>query len=148
MTPNEIAQSYIDVTKSLIDVLAEENAALSDSSIERIVELQEAKQTAADLYEARVREITRQPDILEQTAPAVRQELDRVNQAFETATSHNANALRAAMEMNRRLVGTIAQSVEQQRITAAGYTKSGGAYAQQAKGAHSDTVPVTLDETF
>ena len=148
MTPNEIAQSYIDVTKSLIDVLAEENEALSTASIERIVELQDAKQTAAELYETRVREITSQPDILDRTAPALRNELDRVNQAFETAASRNANALRAAMEMNRRLVGTIAQSVEQQRITAAGYTQSGNAYSRQATGAHGDTVPVTLDETF
>jgi hypothetical protein len=81
-------------------------------------------------------------------SPALRQELDRVTVAFETATSLNANALRAAMELNRQLVRTIAQSVERQRITAAGYTSNGNAYARPSASPHGDTVPISLDQTF
>lgn len=148
MTPNEIAQSYIDVTKSLMDVLVEENVALASSKIERIIDLQDAKRTAAELYETRVRDITEQPEVLDLASPALRQELDRITEAFETATSLNANALRAAMELNRQLVRTIAQSVERQRITAAGYTSNGNAYARPSASHHRDTVPISLDQTF
>ena len=79
MTPNEIAQSYIDVTTSLMDVLVEENVALATSKIDRIIDLQDAKRTAAELYETRVHDITQQPEVLDLASPALRQELDRVN---------------------------------------------------------------------
>ena len=148
MTPNEMTQLAVDATKSLIDVLNAESEALSKSQVARVEQLLETKQTAAEVFESRIKDISERPDILAQTTPAIRQDLRSAKERLDTAALQNAHALRAAMELNNRLVQRIAQSVERQRITAAGYTNTGGAYARPAASNHGDILPVSLDESL
>ena len=72
MTPNEMTRRAVDATLSLSDVIDEENKALAQARVERVTALQDAKQTAADAFEARLRELKDNPDLLTQAAPTMR----------------------------------------------------------------------------
>ncbi|MEM9683030.1 MAG: hypothetical protein AAF942_07180, partial [Pseudomonadota bacterium] len=106
------------------------------------------KEAAAARYETTLQEISKSPEVLTEAGATVRQSLSALRDDLESASTRNINALRAALEMNRRLVQTIAESVNRQRISAAGYTKSGNAYATSPTPAGGETVPISLDETL
>jgi hypothetical protein len=148
MTPNEIARELVMASKSLIALLNEESEALRQVKLARVTELHDAKEDAAVHYETIMKEAGAHPALLAATGPADRRALIAVKDELDHATAHNINALRAAMEMNRRLVQTIAASIERQRTSAAGYTKTGAAYARAHSPAGGDMMPVSLNETF
>ena len=148
MTPNGMTQLAVDATKSLIEILDAESEALGKSQVARVEQLLESKETAAEVFESRIKDISERPDILAQTAPAIRRDLRAAKERLDAAALQNAHALRAAMELNNRLVQRIAQSVERQRVAAAGYTGTGDAYARPTAGNQSDILPVSLDENL
>lgn len=148
MTPEEMTRHIVTAGRSLIAVLDEESTALTDTRIGRVADLRERKESTAAAYEKVVTQLNDTPEILDRALPATRRELNAIKDAMEAATLRNVNALRAALELNRRLVQTIADSVKRQRIAAAGYTKTGATYAQPQSSTTSEVVPVSLNETF
>lgn len=148
MTPNDAATRLVDAGRSMIAILDEESAALLAAEMERVSDLQERKEETAARYETTLQEISKTPEILTNAGAAAQQSLSALKADLETAATRNINALRAALEMNRRLVQTIAESVNRQRISASGYTKSGNACAAAPSAANSETVPISLDETL
>lgn len=148
MTPDEMTRQLIATGRSLIAVIDEESTALIATRISRVAELREQKESTAAAYETIIKQLGETPDIFQRASPATRRELNAIKDALNAATIRNVNALRAALELNRRLVQTIADSVNRQRITAAGYTKTGGNYAQPLSPIAGEVVPVSLNETF
>jgi hypothetical protein len=148
MAPNELAQALVTAGKSLITVLNEESEALLQVRLARVTELHDAKEGAAQRYESAIKEADAHRDLLAATGQADRRALLAVKDELDDATSRNIGALRAAMEMNRRLVQTIATSIERQRTSAAGYTKTGAAYARAQSPAGGDMMPVSLNQTL
>lgn len=148
MNPNELTRQLVAAGSSLIDVLDEESTALAKARVDRVEALRERKESAASLYETTVRRLSENEAVFAQVSPAARRELSRFKEALDSATVRNVNALRAALEMNRRLVQTIASSVNRQRISAAGYTKTGASYAQPQATNAGEVIPVSLNETL
>lgn len=148
MTPNEMTRRAVDATLSLADVIDEENKALAEARVERVTALQEAKQTASDVFEARIHELRENPDHLTQAAPTMQRQLETAKQRLDEVATVNINALRSAIELNRRLAERIAHSVDRQRISAAGYTKSGASAVGQPSNHLNDPMPISLNETL
>jgi hypothetical protein len=148
MTPNERAHQLISATSSLIDVIKQENAALAERRHADIDSLQAIKQASADTYETQLRALAQEaktPDVIGETTQRALQES---RTAFETVARENVNALRSAIELNNRLVLTIANSVERQRISPAGYTKNGAAHSDTADRRTANVIPASLNEQF
>ena len=148
MTPNEITRELVTAGKSLIAVLEEESEALGQVKLARVTELHDAKENAATQYEAVMTTVRAHPELLAATGPDERRALIAIKDELDHATLRNINALRASMEMNRRLVQTIAASIDRQRISASGYTKTGAAYNRTQLSTGADMMPVSLNETF
>jgi hypothetical protein len=141
-------QHLTAASRSLAAVLDEESAALAEVRFYRVAELHEAKERAAERYEAALRTAGAQSQALSTASPADRRSLTVAKSDLDQAAARNINALRAAMEMNRRLVQTVAASIERQRISASGYTKSGSAYDRTHAPNSGDALPVSLNRTF
>lgn len=148
MTPNEMANQLVAAGRSLITVLDEESAALTAARMSTVPEILEQKETAAASYETVLQALGKQPDALRAASPAARQAVVAMKDALDTASARNVNALRAALEMNRRLVQTIANSVNRQKVAASGYTKTGAAYGATPSSAGGEAVPVSFNETL
>lgn len=148
MTPNDLAQELIAAIRSLAAVLDEESAALTEVRLSRVTELRGAKEAAAEHYETVLRAAGEKPHLMAATSPADRHALTTAKADLDHAAARNVNALRAAMEMNRRLVQTIAASIERQRISASGYTKTGAAFDRTHSPITGDALPVSLNRTF
>ena len=148
MTPNEMTRQLVAAGNSLIAVLDQESTALSQAQLGRVKQLRDDKEDAAARYESILKQANAAAGQFADTAPADRQALSTMKEALDSAAVRNINALRAALEMNRRLVDTIAASIDRQRVSATGYTKTGAAYgrAQGPKG--GEIVPVSLNETL
>lgn len=148
MTPNEMTQQLVAASQSLVAVLNEESTALTNVRFGRVMELREAKEAAAARYESAVKAANSTTGLLAATNPANLRALHAAKADLDQAAVRNINALRAAMEMNRRLVQTIAASIDRQRISASGYTKTGAAYSRAGTVGATDTLPVSLNKTF
>lgn len=148
MTPNEMTEQLVAASRSLVTVLDEESAALTEARFGRVAELREAKEGAAERYEDTLRTAGGQPHALAAIGAADRRALAAAKADLDRAAARNINALRAALEMNRRLVQTVAASIERQRISAAGYTKTGAAYDRTHAPTGNDALPISLNRTF
>lgn len=146
-TPDESAQHLIDAANSFVDVIERENEALRAARVSDLTALQDAKLAASEIYEARLQDAITHGAAPEGLSPAMRAALGKCQARFADATNRNVNSLKAAMEMNRQLVGTIAQSIERQRINAAGYTKTGAMSGGPATHNPRDTMPVSLNKS-
>jgi hypothetical protein len=148
MTPSEMMQTLVAAGKSLVAVLDEESAALVEVRLSRVAELREAKEAAAARYESVIEAANGNADLVAAAGPSDRRALRAVKSDLDKATIRNINALRAAMEMNRRLMQTIASSIERQRLSAAGYTNTGAAYHRTRAPKATDTLSISLNKTF
>jgi len=148
MAPNETAHRLIAAGQSLIAVLDEESDALRKVRFARVGELHEQKEAAVAGYEALVRSLGDDRSFFTGASPITRQALIDMKAQLDTASARNVNALRAALEMNRRLVQTIASSVNRQRTAASGYTKTGASYAGTSSTSAGTASPMSLNETL
>jgi hypothetical protein len=146
-TPDESAQHLIDAANTFVDVIEQENDALQTARVSDLPALQDAKLTASEIYESRLQDAINQGAAPERLSPAMRTALAKCQARFEDVTRRNVNNLKAAMELNRQLVGTIAQSIERQRVNASGYTKTGAMSGGPATHNPRDTVPVSLNKS-
>ena len=147
MDPTARANELIELTTALTEVIDQENEMLKTHQVGLIADLQSQKTSLADLYEMRLREASQDPAALDTLEPTLRDRLREVSEAFGSSARRNAYALRAAMELNNQIVQTIAQSVEDQRVSSAGYTNSGAA-PTSGDGSLSTNEPMTLDKQF
>jgi len=145
MNPNARAQDLIEVTDSFSDVLEQENALLKSHRVTDIAALQPNKVSLGRLYETRIREAHSVRDSFKEVEPSLRDRLLEAGERFEEAMRDNVTALRAAMELNDRLLKTIARAVHEQQPVAHGYTATGRDPRSAAAAGH---VPMTLNKEF
>lgn len=138
------AMELIEITNALSDVLDQENSLLDAQRIQDIPALQKEKTTLTGLYEARLSEANAAAGLLQTIEPGLRDQLRQASERFEATAKRNALSLRAAMEMNNRLVQTIAEAVERHKPKPSGYTKTGANRAAGPTTAQAHA-PVSLD---
>ena len=147
MNPNVRAHELIGVSESLIHVMTQEIELLKDGKVSEIASLQEQKASLAGIYENHLRTAAVEPGTFAGLEPGVRSNLEQVSVRFQQAAAENANAVRAAMEMNARLVKVIADSVTSAAPSAAGYTKTGAAPGGPSRNAPPPR-PATLNRSL
>lgn len=125
MDPTARAYELIDVTESLTALIEQENALLTELRIKEIGALQQEKVSLSGLYELRMREAIQDAGAFNAVAPEIRERLRLASEAFDRSAQHNANALRAALEMNTRMVHKIAQLATKQETRPNGYGATG-----------------------
>lgn len=147
MNPNARAQDLIEATSAFSEVLQQENELLKAHRVKDIAALQTDKTALARLYEARLTEAHAARDQFKEVEPPLREKLLEVGERFEQAMRDNVSALRAAMELNDRLLQTIASAVRQQQTIARGYTANG----RDARSQPTEPighVPMSLNKEF
>lgn len=142
------ARDLIRASEALIDVIGTENAALARMDLSRVKDVAIAKLAAVEAYENQLGAFADLAGGREQLSPAVNDALRRSCEALADAVTANVSALRGAMELNRRLVRTIAQSVENMQPVPSGYTQAGLSRQQTVLPGKSAATPVSLDETL
>lgn len=148
MAPGEMTREIVAASRSLAAVLDEESAALTEARFPRVAELLDAKESATVRYEETIRMAGVGADARTGITLAERSDLATAKADLDRAAARNVNALRAAMEMNRRLVQTIAASIDRQRVSASGYTKTGAAFDRSQAQSTGDILPVSLNRTL
>ena len=149
MNPNARASELIDATNSIITVIDQENEMLKSSRVAEIEPLIATKKTLVDMYEFQLRDAAKHKGFLKELDNDVKMKLDESNQRFEVAVRQNVNALRAAMTVNHQIVETIAASIGNQQVSAAGYGSNGtSTITKTDKSKLAGKIAVTLNEEF
>jgi len=143
--PTVLAFELIDLSQSLVQVMASETETLRAGHVAEIEPLQEPKKVLAQICEAHLRQVAANPDLFRGVAPEIRAELARLAGQVDAVARENADAVHAALALNRQLVQVIADAVIESAPSASGYTKTGA-----APGAHKGTAirhaPASLDQ--
>jgi len=125
MNPTTRAHELIDVTESLTAVIDQENTLLQELRVKEIGALQQEKTSLSGLYELRIREAIQDVGAFETVTPEIRDRLRNASAAFDRSAQRNTRALKAALEMNTRMVNKIAQLASRQETRPNGYGASG-----------------------
>lgn len=127
MNASARAQELIDLSHSMVQVLATETESLRQGDVAAITPLQPQKESLAGIYEAHMRDVTADPGIFNAIEPDLRDALTTAAQQMESAVAENKHAVQAALELNTRLVQVIADAVKSSAPVATGYTATGAA---------------------
>lgn len=125
MDPTIRTHELIDVTESLTAVIDRENELLQELRIKEIGALQQEKTSLSGLYELRMREAIQDVGAFNTVAPQTRERLRDASAKFDSSAQRNARALKAALEMNTRMVNKIAQLATRQETRPNGYGADG-----------------------
>lgn len=145
MDPTARTHELIDVTESLTAILDQENTLLTELRVKEIGTLQQEKTSLSGLYELRMREAVQDAGAFNAVAPEIREQLRLASEAFDRSAQQNARALRAALEMNTRMVHKIAQLATKQETRPNGYGANGTTPYTARRGKMS-VIPMTLNE--
>ena len=147
MNANARAQELITVSQSLIQVMTEEIETLKAGKVAEIEPMQTQKAALTGVYESHLRGAAEDPAAFGAMEEEIRDRLAEVTTRFQSVAKENAVAVRAALDMNARLVRVIADAVVGGTPVAAGYTKSGAAPGGQSRGAVSPA-PASLNQSL
>lgn len=125
MDPTIRTHELIDVTESLTAVIDRENELLQELRIKEIGALQQEKTSLSGLYELRMREAIQDVGAFNSVTPEIRERLRHASAAFDSSAQRNARVLKAALEMNSRMVNKIAQLATRQETRPNGYGADG-----------------------
>lgn len=147
MDSKQLVNDLVTITGRLIAVMGTEVEKLRSHDIKAVEALQGEKSGLARAYETLIRELRRHPGILEDIAPALRDELIGIAKAFQKLLAENEAALRAAREVNGRVLKAIAEAVTESRKERHSYSRSGALEAGKT-GRHADPVSMSLDRSL
>ncbi len=145
MDPTARAHELIEVTESLTALIEQENELLQELRIKEIGALQQEKTSLSGLYELRMREAIQDTGVFNAVAPEIRIRLRHASEAFNQSAKRNANALRAALEMNTRMVHKIANLASRQETRPNGYGAA-GTVPYPTRRARLTVAPMTLNQ--
>ena len=145
MDPTARAHELIEVTESLTALIEQENELLQELRIKEIGALQQEKTSLSGLYELRMREAIQDTGVFNAIAPEIRVRLRQASEAFNRSAKRNANALRAALEMNTRMVHKIANLASRQETRPNGYGAA-GTVPYPTRRARMTVAPMTLNQ--
>jgi flagellar biosynthesis/type III secretory pathway chaperone len=147
MNPNARAQELITVSQSLIQVMTQETETLKAGNVAEIEPMQTQKAALTGLYESHLRGAAEDPAAFGAVEPEIRDQLAEITTQFQSVAAQNAVAVRAALDMNARLVQVIADAVVRGTPVAAGYTKTGAAPGGRSRGA-APAAPASLNQSL
>ncbi|NKB56781.1 MAG: hypothetical protein GKS00_10640 [Alphaproteobacteria bacterium] len=147
MNPSARAYELIDLSHSLVQVMASEIEILRDGKVADIEPLQVQKEALSSAYETHMRDVASDPGMFNMIEPDLRDALKTAATQFEVSASENKLAVQAALEMNTRLVQVIADAVIKSAPSASGYTKTGAA-ADTAPRTAPPPLPATLNRSL
>ena len=145
MTPAEKAHELMELAIALIQVMATEIELLKTREFKELAATQAQKFALSDVYHGHMTDIAANPDIFDGIDPKIRTELKRLATQLDATARENANRVRAALELNTKLVERIALAAQQNATTAAGYTNT-GARSTASMGRAYGQVPVSLNQ--
>jgi len=146
MDSTQLVGDLITITSRLAAVMSAEVGKLRAHDIKGVEALQGEKAGLARAYETLIRELRKHPGILEDVAPALRDELVGNANLFQRLLVENEAALRAAKDVNGRVLKAIADAVTETRKENATYSRSGA--ADGGRTGRSAPVSMTLDRTL
>ena len=147
MNPNARAHELISVSQSLIQVMTEEIEHLKAGEVTEIEPIQTQKAALTGVYETHLRGVADDPVGFGAMEPEIRDQLAEVTTRFHSVAAENEVAVRAALDMNARLVQVIADAVVRHTPVAAGYTNTGAAPGARSRGAAPPT-PASLNQNL
>lgn len=147
MNPNARAHELITVSQSLIQVMTEEIESLKAGKVADIEPMQMQKSALTGIYESHMRGAAEDPGTFSAVEPEIRDQLAEITTRFQSVAAENAIAVRAALDMNARLVQVIADAVVHGTPVAAGYTSTGAAPGRRSRGA-IPPVPASLSQNL
>lgn len=125
-TSNTVASALITVTARLIDVMNREIELLRSMRPSEIETLQAEKIALVQAYDEHIAQLKTDPESVGTIEPVLRDELWRTSRSFETVLAENERALRAAAEVNDRLVRAVVTAAQSQARSHAPYDRSAG----------------------
>ncbi len=125
MTPDNPFADLVTTAERLTEVLSHEVALLQAMKPRAIAALREEKDGLINSYEAQARALHSAPDALRELDPEVRSEIRVAVDALHSITRENERALRAAKDVNERMVQTIVEAVQAQTGQAPVYDPQG-----------------------
>lgn len=147
MNANARAHELIDLSNSLVQVMASEIEILKEGKVADIEPLQSQKQALSSAYETHIQDVRADPGVFNTIEPDLRDALRSAAIQFESTATENKIAVQAALEMNSRLVQVIADAVVKSAPAASGYTKTGAAPYTAPRAAPSAR-PATLNRSL
>lgn len=126
MDANQRAAELIDLLGPLIDLLDEETALLHELSAPEIAALQQEKAGLAESYRRAVAAAAADPAFAASLDPALRDELNALQEELQQALAENEPALRAAITASQKLIASIVGAAKDVQSDGTGYTRQGG----------------------
>lgn len=131
-------EALIHIASRLISVLEREVDFLRQMKSSEVASLQPEKMQLVVAYEDHVRALAAAPDMLEDIAPALKDEFASVAERFDAAMTENRRALTAAHEAQDRFLKAVVKAAQQQKDTFNPYSPQGTVVAGgKPKGAAS-----------
>ncbi len=147
MNPSARAHELIELSQSLVQVMAIETETLKAGRVRDIEPMQAQKTALSYAYETHMRDLATEPGMFNAIEPDLKAELTAAATQFEATAIDNKHAVQAALELNSRLVQVIADAVTSSSPSATGYTKTGAAASATHRAAPT-TAPATLNRSL
>jgi hypothetical protein len=144
MNRTERVTDLLAVTSRLIGCMEQEIALLHSLRPADIGNLQGDKAKLADAYEAHIAALRAGAGEGKPLSPDLIQALTGATERLQGAIAENVRALRAAREVNDKVLKAIIAAVEQDRATPAAYGRSGPPIGRR----NGNAVSVSLDGRF
>lgn len=144
MNRTERVSDLLAVTSRLIGCMEQEVALLRSMRPADIGTLQADKSRLADAYEAHIAALRAGNGEDDQLAPELVEALTGVTERLQAAIGENVRALRAAREVNDKVLKAVIAAVEQDRAAPTAYGRAGVAAGRRT----AAPVSVSLDGRF
>ncbi|MCH8214296.1 MAG: hypothetical protein IIC54_09545 [Proteobacteria bacterium] len=145
-TTNRI-NDLIAITGHLVDLLTQENAALRAKRHEDVAALLEKKASLSRAYESRVQGLVEKPDSLAQVDQALRQRLRGLGEKMHGLMEENAQFLKVAITVARRVVGSVSEAVKSSQPGPGTYSAN-GTVGTPGNGAAPRNLAISVDQSL
>lgn len=143
------SQTRIDdllfITNHLIEILEQENVALAHNRIDLVRSLVDQKTSLSRAYEIRVLGLTKSMDGFDGIDPALLEKLKQQGARIEELIEVNAKELNIGIEVGRRFMDVLSESVKTSTPSAGTYSAS-GASGVDAAPRHLKTSSIAINE--
>lgn len=144
MASATLLDNLIVITGRLTDLMEHENEILRGMRPSAIRELQQDKADLANRYESALRAVQKDPAIVKDAAPALRDRLREITDRFHSVMADNERTLRAVRSVSERVMKTIVAAATEQKAAPA-YSRTGVMRGVSA-GSGGRTMAVTVNK--
>lgn len=146
MASEQMVNDLITITGRLVVLMAKEIEQLRAHHLREVEAMQPEKTALARAYETLIRELRKHPAVLRDLAPALKAELAIKADEFQRLLIENEAALRAAKDVNQRVIKAIADAVAAGQSAPRGYANLAGRVTERSL--RAQTAPVSVDRTL